>query len=331
MNELISIVMPVKNAASYLSDCLESILAQTYKNWELLAINDSSEDASLAILKDYAQRDRRIKVNENKGQGIIPALQCAYALSEGKYVTRMDADDKMGKEKLELMYAALKKKGRGHVAVGLVEYFSISSLGDGYSKYAMWLNKLTTAGRNFDEIYKECPIPSSCWMLSRNDFEKVGAFNSELYPEDYDLAFRLKQYNFQIIPITSILHYWRDHPERTSRNDNNYADNSFIQIKVKYFLEEDYNEKCQLVVWGAGNKGKKLAKTLTECNVDFRWVCNNNNKIGHSIYGKVLQPMELLNDNKTMQVIVTISGEHDTAGINQFVNNKQQHAFYRFS
>ena len=65
---LISIVMPVRNAESFLSDCLNSILNQTHTNWELLALDDHSTDKSLHILRSYQKKDKRIKVFSNKRQ-----------------------------------------------------------------------------------------------------------------------------------------------------------------------------------------------------------------------------------------------------------------------
>ena len=117
-------------------------------------------------------------------------LKFAYSKSKGNYITRMDSDDIMVPEKLELMVNALQKSGDGHIALGQVSYFSKDGISDGYYSYEKWLNKLTRAGSNYSEIYKECVIPSPCWMVSRKDFDLCGGFNSDIYPEDYDLAFR---------------------------------------------------------------------------------------------------------------------------------------------
>jgi len=307
MQPLVSIVMPVKNAMPYLRACLDSILDQTYQEWELIAINDGSEDNSKALLDHYAQSDARIQVHDNQGSGIIPALQSAYKYTSGDLITRMDADDIMVPSKLVDMARGLINQ-KESVAVGQVKYFSSDGiLGDGYRKYQDWLNGLSAHGDNFNDIYKECVIPSPCWMMHRADFEKIGGFQSEVYPEDYDLAFRMYQANLNVIPCKVILHQWRDYATRTSRNDENYADNRFLHLKVHYFIEIDYDGAQQLILWGAGNKGKQIARLLIEKGIDFQWVCDNPNKIGHDIYGVILDaPIENLSN---CQVILAVAGD----------------------
>lgn len=307
MQSLVSIVMPVKNAMPYLKACLDSILEQTYANWELIAINDGSEDHSKALLEQYAASDRRIQTYDNQGSGIIPALQQAYRHATGILITRMDADDIMMPSKIITMARALIDQSHV-VAIGQVKYFSSTEiLGDGYRKYQDWLNGLTSSGDNFNEIYKECVIPSPCWMMHRAEFDDIGGFQSEIYPEDYDLAFRMYQAGYRVIPCNNVIHHWRDYPTRTSRTDDNYADNRFLNIKVHYFIKIDYDPNQQLVLWGAGNKGKQIAKLLIEKGLEFLWVCDNPNKIGQDIYGVVLESP--IDDLSNHQIILAVAGD----------------------
>lgn len=298
--------MPCKNAAAFLHQTLDSILNQSYPNWELIVIDDHSTDNSFEILNHYAKKYSNIKVLTNQGNGIIDALQTAYNESIGQLITRMDADDLMTPDKLLLMIDTLVINGKGNVATGLVKYFSESELGDGYKKYEKWLNGLTQSNTNYSEIYKECSIPSPCWMVWKEDFENCGGFNSDIYPEDYDLAFRFYQNNLKVIGIHQILHYWRDHTNRTSRNDTKYADNNFIELKTKYFIKIDYQPKKKLILWGAGKKGKQIANLLIQQNISFDWICNTQNKIGHNIYSKqLLDASQKHFDN--CQVIVAVA------------------------
>ena len=299
--------MPVKNTELYLKECLRSIISQTETNWELLAVNDHSTDGSLAILEHFAQKDKRIQFFNNNGSGIINALQLAYSKSKGNYITRMDADDVMPKEKLSTLKQALQTHENGFVATGLVKYFADYPIGNGYQKYQDWLNSLTTKGTNFTEIYKECVIPSPCWMVSRHDFEKCEAFRPNRYPEDYDLAFRFYKNNLKVIPCHQVLHHWRDYSHRTSRTDTNYADNTFLDIKLHYFLQLEYQPKKTIVLWGAGKKGKIIAKQLTEKNIPFQWVCNNPKKIGKHIYNTILLSNQSVSNFSPSQYIITVA------------------------
>ena len=303
----ITIIMPVFNAASYLQECIDSILSQTERDWELFAIDDHSKDNSLQILLDYQSKDERIHIFNNKEKGIIPALRLAFSHANGIFITRMDADDKMAPTRLSQMKHQLLKHGKGYIATGLVRYFSENTLGEGYQRYEKWLNDLTRQGTNFDEIYKECVIPSPCWMLYKEDLHAVGAFQPNTYPEDYDLCFRFYKQGLKVIPEHKILHHWRDYAIRSSRTDPHYADNAFLDLKVDYFLQLDWDNTKQLVLWGAGKKGKRIAKILHEKGISFRWICNQPRKWGHLLHGSMFEDSRLLPDIPTPQIIIAVA------------------------
>ena len=307
INPSISILMPVKNTAQFLKECLDSILNQTETNWELIAINDHSTDESFSILKEYSENDKRIKVYSNKGEGIINALRMAYANSRGGLITRMDSDDIMTSNKLQVLKSKLLKSGRGHIGLGLVKYFSETHLGEGFKKYESWLNDLTCEGKNFDGIYKECTIPSPCWMVFKEDLDLSEAFLPNRYPEDYDLAFRFYLKELKPIACSVTLHYWRDYSTRTSRTHIHYADNTFMDIKSHYFLKNEYDKSKNIVVWGAGDKGKTMAKKLIEKKIDFFWICDNPKKIGKHIYDQKMLPFTALSDIENTQSIITVA------------------------
>ncbi len=322
--KLVSIVMPVKNTSQYLEECLNSILNQTYTDWELIAVNDHSTDNSFDILSKYSKQENRIKVFNNNGNGIIDALRLAYSESKGEFITRMDSDDIMQPKKLELMVGDLKKAGAGNIALGLVKYFSKDGIGEGFSKYEAWLNGLTKQGTNFNEIYKECVVPSPCWMVSRDDFEKCGGFNSTVYPEDYDLVFRFYKSGLKCLPNNELLHLWRDYPTRTSRTDEHYADSSFIEIKTNYFLQLHYDKLKNLVVWGAGKKGKFVAELLLKNNIPFQWICDNPKKIGKDIYNQKMLPFTALDEMENTQSIVTVASPKAQKEIKVYFEKRKQ-------
>ncbi|MBT8218418.1 MAG: glycosyltransferase [Bacteroidia bacterium] len=305
---MVSILIPVKNAMPFLEACIESILKQSFVQWEVIAVDDGSSDTSLTILKEYENRESRIQVFENTGDGIIDALDLAYSKSIGQWITRMDADDMMYPNRLQIMTDQLTEHGKGHISTGLVQYISESQLGDGYQKYQEWLNSLTKTGKNFTDIYRECVIPSPCWMMFKTDLDKIHAFKPDNYPEDYDLCFRMYQDGLQIIPNDIVLHYWRDHNHRTSRTHEHYADNRFLDLKVHYFLKIDYDPMRQLILWGAGKKGKVLAKKLIEKELDFMWICENPKKTGKHIYGIEMQDITPIQKSMRSQIIIAVAG-----------------------
>jgi glycosyltransferase involved in cell wall biosynthesis len=311
--------MPVKNAMPYLTECIDSILCQSHHLWELIAVNDHSDDGSAELLKQSAQNHGRIKVLDNPGKGIIDALRTAYRHSTGHMITRMDADDIMHTDKLTILVDKLNRHGRGHLAIGQVQYFSEKGIGDGYKKYEAWLNGLTMTGNNFDDLYRECVIPSPCWMLWREDLEDIGAFDSDIYPEDYDLAFRMYHRGLICIPCQNKIHKWRDHSSRSSRNDDNYSDNRFLNLKVHYFLSHDYDSNRPLVIWGAGKKGKQIVQTIDNHIRNIHWICDNPNKIGHNIHGHVLASTDLLLKVDNPQIIIAVANAAEQIKIEQLL------------
>lgn len=319
-NPLVSILIPFKNTEAFIADCLQSIIEQTYANWELLIVDDHSTDSSFSIVEAFAKNDNRIKLLSNSGSGIIDALQLAFKQSAGEFITRMDSDDVMRTNKLQVLASNLLHHGKGHLAVGLVNYFSAEGIKAGYKSYEVWLNSLTKIGSNYSEIYKECVIPSPCWMLHRDDLIACNAFNPNRYPEDYDLAFRFYKHGFKCIPCDVVLHDWRDYSYRTSRTDEHYTENHFIPLKLDYFLELDYNPEKTLVVWGAGHKGKFIAKSLIEKNIAFEWICDNPKKIGRDIYGKILRPFKYLETITNAQSIITVANKEAQTEIRDYMN-----------
>lgn len=323
---LVSILIPFKNTAHFLAECLDSILNQTYQNWEVLAVNDHSEDTSFELLKTYEKKDERIKVFSNDDIGIIPALRMAYSNSSGSFITRMDSDDIMKSDRLQVMVDSLIKSGEGNIAVGQVKYFSDRGISNGYNRYEKWLNELTSTGKNYNEIYKECVIPSPCWLVFRKDFDVCGAFEPNNYPEDYDLTFRFYEKGLKVIPCNEILHLWRDYDTRTSRTHVHYAQNYFLDIKLRYFLKLDHNNKRPLVIWGAGFKGKSIAKGLIKKKIDFIWLCDNPNKINKKIYGKELFHFSILEKLEAPQSIITVANEDAQIEIKSYLKSLKQKA-----
>ena len=319
---LISILIPFKNTSKYLKECIDSINNQSYSNWELLIIDDGSTDNSYDIVSRYSENNPRIKLYKNDGNGIIEALRLAFKHSSGEFITRMDSDDIMTPNKLEVMANSLLEYGKGHIALGLVTYFSEEGINDGYSNYEKWLNSLTRKGENYSEIYKECVIPSPCWMVYREDFIKCGAFEPNRYPEDYDLTFRFYKYGLKCIPNNNILHYWRDYPVRTSRTHEHYAENHFIDLKLHYFLELHYDNSRPLTIWGAGHKGKTAAKTLVDKNIPFHWICDNPKKINKHIYNQKLREFKYLEHLHNPQSIISVANTEAQKEIRDYLHKQ---------
>lgn len=105
---MVSIILPVFNAERFLSQCLDSILRQTYQDWELIAVDDGSKDGSMEILKSYEKRDNRIHIISKKNEGVSIARNIALKHAHGDYIYFVDSDDIVMSEALMILVKAME-------------------------------------------------------------------------------------------------------------------------------------------------------------------------------------------------------------------------------
>ena len=107
-NKMVSIILPVFNAERFLPQCLDSILRQTYQEWDLIAVDDGSKDGSIEILKSYEKRDNRIHIISKKNEGVSIARNIALEHAHGDYIYFVDSDDIVMSEALMILVKAME-------------------------------------------------------------------------------------------------------------------------------------------------------------------------------------------------------------------------------
>ena len=182
MPPLVSVVMPTYNSERFLGDAIESIINQTFRDFEFIIVADKSSDRSDLILDDYAKKDNRIKVFMEKKKGLIASLNKGCQLAKGKYIARMDADDISRPHRLEMQLQYLEE----HPEIGV--------LGTGI-RYIDEAGRLGKSVRNprdpklikFYLHLENCFVHPSI-MMRRETIEHLGFYNPEaIHAEDYDL------------------------------------------------------------------------------------------------------------------------------------------------
>lgn len=190
MNSKLSVVMSVCNAEKHLAVSVDSVLAQTFADFEFLIVNDASTDGTANILRDYAARDPRITIMTNsENKGLTKSLNLAIAHSRGEYIARMDADDRALPERFSKQVAFLD----GHPAYGLVGCWAtvIDDTGAPIDTYA-WESEDMDIRKNL--IKYNCIIHPSV-VLRRSVFDASGGYDETFrYAQDYDLFFRIAQH-----------------------------------------------------------------------------------------------------------------------------------------
>ena len=109
MKPLISIIVPVYNVEAYLAKCVDSILAQTYTNLEIILVNDGSSDGCGRICDEYAKQDKRIKVIHKQNGGLSDARNVAIDVATGEFITFIDSDDYVTDDYIMTLYSLIEK------------------------------------------------------------------------------------------------------------------------------------------------------------------------------------------------------------------------------
>lgn len=260
--------MPVKNAAPWLAATFNSIIEQSYPNWELIAIDDGSTDQTPQLLDHFSKMESRIRWEPNGAKGIIPALQHAYSLISGTFITRMDADDLMPKNKLEVLLNPLKANELA-VSTGKVRYFPADRISPGYRRYEHWLNERIDLQDHWAWVYRECVVASPNWMTSRKVIEQTGAFGALRYPEDYHLVLLWYEQGIPIVSQQQVTHLWREHPYRTSHHHEHYQQAAFFELKLEHWLQTTYTPERPLILLGENKKAKITRRFLQQRQIKF--------------------------------------------------------------
>lgn len=224
-NPKVSVVMAVCNAHQYVGEAVESVLQQTFTDFEFIIIDDGSTDDSGDVLRRYVDQDRRIQLVEQENRGLPPSLNRGLAMSRGKYVARMDADDVCLPRRFELQVNYLDSHPQCVVVGGDVK--AIDEKGDSISstdsRFAGRLDStnLMKFPRNHDTI--ENWLLTRGWafihpavMMRRNAIEKVGGYDPKIKDaEDLDLFIRLAEVG-QMANLPAVLLKYRCHSTQIS-------------------------------------------------------------------------------------------------------------------
>ena len=123
MYPLISVIIPIFKVEEYICECVESIINQTYKNLEIILVDDGSPDNCGRICDDYAEKDIRIKVIHKENGGLSDARNVGLVTAKGEYIVFVDGDDCMPDDGIEYLYYLISSK-KADIAIGGVERFS---------------------------------------------------------------------------------------------------------------------------------------------------------------------------------------------------------------
>lgn len=289
MGPAISILLPFHNAAVTLVEALESLIEQTFGDWELLAVDDRSSDRSAEIVADFVRRDSRVRLVANTGPpGVVGAMQTAMDVSSAGWVARMDADDLCHPERLSRQW---ERTGEADVITTGVEL--IESLGEGMSRYVEWVNSL----RDHEAISKarfiENPVINPTVLVRRSLLEVVGSYRDVPWAEDHDLWLRVLQHGARFAKVPERLLKWRDSQGRLTRSDSRYGEKERQRMRAHHLAAIPAVRERGVVIAGAGPIGKSLARELLLLGVEVRGFFDvHPRRLGEVIHGAEVAGLE---------------------------------------
>ena len=256
---MISVIMPVYNCEKYLSESIESILNQTYRDFEFNILNDGSNDRTSEILHMYANKDDRINLIERENRGVVESLNELVGFSKGEYIARMDADDIALKSRLEEQLNYCNENPDVDILFSNIKVFG------SYEQEQMKSIEETHNTPNFKkrDFFEGKLLCHPTAFIKKEVFEKIGLYNPEYkYCEDLELWMRGYRNGINIKKIDKVLLKYRKHPEAKTFNERNDYIVDIIRMRFEY--KKDWLDEVEngFFIWGAGPTGEKILQML---------------------------------------------------------------------
>jgi hypothetical protein len=206
----VSVIMSVYNGERFVNAALESILNQSFRDFEFLIIDDGSSDHTPSILDSYEKMDSRIKVHHQNNRGVAAALNRGYSLARGEYIARMDSDDIAIEGRLGRQVDFLDSHKEVAVLGGAVEFVDSAGRSLGLHRYPGDNSKIRSAQGH------SCGLWHPTVMMRRKVLEWAGGYREVVVDaEDYDLWLRVGE-SFQMANLDAVVLKYRIHPRQVS-------------------------------------------------------------------------------------------------------------------
>lgn len=264
MSNLVSIVVPCYNQAHFLNEALQSVLSQTYKNWECIIVNDGSPDDTDMIAQQWCESDNRFKYLEKINGGLSSARNAGVKKCSGKYIVALDADDILRSDFLEKMIPALDKDESLGIVSCYTKFFTgeientigeLRPKGNNY-KYLLYVNQLVATS-----VYRK-----KCW-------EKVGGYDENLMNgfEDWEFWISITKSGWNYYVLKDFLFLYRKSKNSMLTKTNaRYFDEvrEYIFKKHRDLYKEDF-DNCLTVLFFE-LKQQRMSKAQILRSVEYR-------------------------------------------------------------
>lgn len=267
--DMISIIIPIYNTGKYLKKCLDSIVNQSYRNLEIILINDGSTDNSLNICNEYKKKDNRIKVLNKKNEGVSSARNDGIELSTGKYIVFIDPDDYVSNKHIEMLYDCIINNN-----VDLVISNGIDVLEDGtILKNKITNNFFMTKEQCLKELLIDKKFNNVCWgNIYKKEILRKCKFNCNYrIAEDLDFLYKyIKNLNSAYF-LGENTYYWLK--REGSATNSKYTDKWNDELEIcKYIINDTSNISEVLNKYAKGKYIKVNIKQAERFNLNKKQI-----------------------------------------------------------
>ena len=226
MNSLVSVITPCYNQAIYLKDALESVLTQTYINWECIIVNDGSLDNTEEIALQYCEKDSRFKYVKKENGGLSSARNAGILNSSGNYILPLDADDIIAPFYLDKAVNILKERTEVKIVYGNAKLFGEETGTFNLKPYS------------FQQLLLQNSIYCSA-VYRRKDFDAVGGYWEELKYglEDWEFWINILQFGGDVVKLEEFVFFYRRTNQSMIKNITDYAQKFSYDMILKRHLD----------------------------------------------------------------------------------------------
>lgn len=322
----VSVLLPVRNAAPTLPLSLQSLLAQSLADIEIIAVDDGSSDETLDILRRASVEDPRIVVESTPPLGLVSALNCGLEMCRAELVARMDGDDLCHPDRLARQKALLDEKSDLGLAGCLVHFGGDTEAAAGYAFHVDWCNRHVSERDIAMHRFQESPLPHPSVMFRKSIILDAGGYRDGAFPEDYELWLRLMDRGVRIEKVPEYLLTWNDPPERLSRVDSRYNVDAFYAVKALYlarWLERENPFHPAVTVVGAGRVSRKRAEMLEAHGVEIEaYVDIDPRKVGKTVHGRPVIHREELDGPGSRFAVSYVASRGAASDIEEFLQSR---------
>jgi glycosyltransferase involved in cell wall biosynthesis len=265
-NVCVSVLLPYRNADHVILRSLDSIKPQLQNN-ELILVENQVEDS--IIVDQFIQRNPELNIRKFKEivPGIVQALNTGLQQCNGEFIARMDADDEMLPNRLELQAAYLRANPEIDLVAGCVEYAGNIEDSRGFAFYVDQLNEIKTVDEISQLRFIESPFAHPSVMFRKSAIQDQEPYKNGNFPEDYELWLRWLQQGRKMAKIDSMVLRWYDSENRLSRTDFRCSKSSFTWLKIEYlthWIKTNVQPNKEIIIAGVGKLSRPMIEQLVK-------------------------------------------------------------------